>query len=314
MAFLDRDYYRSEGSGPFVAWLQNGLITKILVVASILVYVIQISTDRLVVGQSELAPGEVTTTLGLIGVNVLHGQLWRLLTFSFLHTTSSLLPFLFDIPLFWVVGHELEHRLGRKQYGIFLTLASLCAGLAVVAAERAGLGGQASVSAPVVGCSAVIAAMLIWLILETPRLKLTFFYSLTVPAWVLLAASLVMDAWGLVQLNDGRRFTLVSDFGALLFTIIYQGTKRATWRSSLSRRSRAPLSDPDLRIFREESNLPDQEEMPAPVPSDSDMDEHLEAQLDAVLAKVAERGQDSLTSAERAILNRASEVYRRRRR
>ena len=53
---------------------------------------------------------------------------------------------------------------------------------------------------------------------------------------------------------------------------------------------------------------------PAAMPADPDVDEHLEAQLDAVLAKVAKQGQSSLTSAERAILHRASEVYRRRRR
>jgi hypothetical protein len=54
--------------------------------------------------------------------------------------------------------------------------------------------------------------------------------------------------------------------------------------------------------------------MPAPIGPKSDVDEHLEAQLDAVLAKVAAHGQSSLTSAEREILKRASEVYRKRRR
>ena len=54
--------------------------------------------------------------------------------------------------------------------------------------------------------------------------------------------------------------------------------------------------------------------MPATIGAKSDVDEHLEAQLDAVLAKVAAHGQGSLTSAEREILKRASEVYRKRRR
>ena len=48
------------------------------------------------------------------------------------------------------------------------------------------------------------------------------------------------------------------------------------------------------------------------VPRD-DLDEQLEAKLDAVLEKVARFGQASLTDTERQILFRASEVYRKRR-
>ena len=42
-------------------------------------------------------------------------------------------------------------------------------------------------------------------------------------------------------------------------------------------------------------------------------DEQLEAKLDAVLQKVAEKGQDSLTDGEKKILIQASEIYKRRR-
>ena len=43
------------------------------------------------------------------------------------------------------------------------------------------------------------------------------------------------------------------------------------------------------------------------------MDEQLEAKLDEVLEKVKKQGQDSLTDDERAVLFRASEIYRKRR-
>jgi hypothetical protein len=43
------------------------------------------------------------------------------------------------------------------------------------------------------------------------------------------------------------------------------------------------------------------------------MDEHLEAKLDVVLEKVKKHGQESLNEDERAILFRASEIYRKRR-
>ncbi len=53
--------------------------------------------------------------------------------------------------------------------------------------------------------------------------------------------------------------------------------------------------------------------MTVPAPPREDVDEHLEAKLDAVLEKVARYGQDSLTDSERQILFRASEVYKKRR-
>ena len=57
---------------------------------------------------------------------------------------------------------------------------------------------------------------------------------------------------------------------------------------------------------------------PEPVPVSSaapnmQLDEHLEAKLDAVLEKVARFGQASLTDAERQILLKASEIYKRKR-
>jgi hypothetical protein len=71
---------------------------------------------------------------------------------------------------------------------------------------------------------------------------------------------------------------------------------------------------PNLRVYRPEH----EEEAPMPTPvtvaaPTSDLDEHLEAKLDAVLEKVTKFGKDSLTDGERQILMRASEVYKRRR-
>jgi membrane associated rhomboid family serine protease len=256
----------------------------------------------------------VTEALSVIGFRVMHGEVWRLFTFSFLHTTGSLLPFLVEIPLLWVIGHAVEERLGRGKYGAFLAASALAAGLAIVGASKLGLRGASFETSSVVGCASVIAAMLMWLILQSPRLNITFFYALTVPAWLVLAVSLIMDAWGLIWFGDARSLTLAGDFGAILFAVAFFAATRKPWPNATLRRSRPSRSDPDLRIFREEPSAREALPMPAPVPSNSDLDEHLEAQLDAVLAKVAEHGQESLTSAEHAILKRAAEVYRKRRR
>jgi hypothetical protein len=65
---------------------------------------------------------------------------------------------------------------------------------------------------------------------------------------------------------------------------------------------------PRLRVYREAPSTPVRSR-PRPIEDD----EQLEARLDAVLDKVAREGQASLTESEKAILVRASEVYRRKR-
>ena len=51
----------------------------------------------------------------------------------------------------------------------------------------------------------------------------------------------------------------------------------------------------------------------ANVAATSPIDEQLEAKLDLALEKVARTGKDSLTSEEKAVLMRASEIYKRKR-
>jgi hypothetical protein len=45
----------------------------------------------------------------------------------------------------------------------------------------------------------------------------------------------------------------------------------------------------------------------------ADLDEHLDAKLDAVLEKLSRHGRESLTEKERDILLKASEIYKKKR-
>ncbi len=322
MGLLDREYYREEEGGPFAAWLRQGLITKILVALGILAYVIQ-------VGSSKGGESAFTDSLALVGRNLAQGEFWRLLTYSFLHPTDSLFPFLFNLTVLWVVGRIVEERMGRTRYIAFYLLATMIGGLAMVAAARFGLN-QSSPTTHFLGASAPLTALLVWLLLQAPHERVLFFYALPVPIWALLAVAVGFDLLPAIAVGsdlggfinrapfptDGRRLTLVGHAAAALFGVAVHFAARPS-RRFLSRAAsaRRPARErPDLRIFRDEPSSESIEESPVPQPANSEADELLEAQLDAVLAKVADKGQASLTAAEHAILRRASEVYRKRRR
>ena len=318
MGLLDREYYREEEGGPLATWLRHGLCTKILVAVNILAFVIQIASQS----QSAIPnSGVFADALTLIGDRVMHGEIFRLLTYAFLHSTDAngLLPFLFNVMLLWVIGREVEERLGAGPFVAFYLLAALTGGLALLAAARFGLNGASLEQTRILGAAAPLTALLVWITLKSPQLRITFFYALTLPVWVILTVAVAFDVWGFFvpggDITSGHRLTLVGHLGASLFAAAVFGATRQPRLNTARRPARQPRrARPDLRIFREEK-APESIEDTRPTPPVSpEANELLEEQLDAVLAKVAAHGQTSLNLAEREVLQRASEVYRRRRR
>jgi membrane associated rhomboid family serine protease len=321
MGLLDRDYYRDDEGGPIATWFRHGLVTKILVTIVFVCFIIQISTTAHY-GASVSGPFAQTLSLNA-DLTLRRFEAWRLVTYAFLSPTDKygLFPFLFNALLLWVAGHAVEERLGRERYLAFFFGSTILGGLAMVGATFLRVRGASPEETYIVSGAAPVTALLAFLTLQSPRSTLTFFHSLTLPVWVLLAVAIGTDVLGLfvplsALASDGRHVTLAGDFGALMAAMMFHAALQSS-RGFVRRRRAPPQSDPDLRIFREEPPGIDddsEEEMPATIGAKSDVDEHLEAQLDAVLAKVAAHGQGSLTSAEREILKRASEVYRKRRR
>jgi hypothetical protein len=106
---------------------------------------------------------------------------------------------------------------------------------------------------------------------------------------------------------------VTAHLGGAAFGFLYY---KQQWRvlnfiPDLSSRRRA-RARPRLRIYHGDDAPTANVAAPA-APEASPVDEQLEAQLDAVLAKMASSGKESLTQSERELLLRASEVYKRRR-
>jgi membrane associated rhomboid family serine protease len=329
MGLLDREYYREEEGGPFMAWLRQGLITKILVTLGALAFIIQIASQSPRFDDS--TSSSFTGALSLVGGKVVQGEFWRLLTYAFVHPVDSLLPLLFNLTVLWAVGRAVEDRMGRGRYITFYLLATMIGGAAMVAAAKFGLNEASMEKTHFLGAAAPLTGLLVWLLLQSPHERVLFFYALPVPIWVLLAVAVGFDLlpaiavgfdfWGLIKPDplgiDGRRLTWVGHAAAAVFAVgvHFASRPRRTVRSRGAALRRPQRERPDLRIFRDEPPSSEAvEESPVAAPATTEADELLEAQLDAVLAKVADKGQSSLTPAEHAILRRASEVYRKRRR
>src|SRR5262245_55128238 len=114
MGIYDREYYRHEGSGFLRSFTGQGQVWKWLILINVILFVVQLGTRPAnLVGVFDLGP--VTDTLCLIPQAVLNGEVWRLLTYAFLHDPGSLLHIVFNMLFLWWFGSSVEDLYGPRE-------------------------------------------------------------------------------------------------------------------------------------------------------------------------------------------------------
>jgi membrane associated rhomboid family serine protease len=299
MGIYDREYYRKEGPSLLGSFTDHGKMCKWLIAVNVVVFICQLVTRSNPI---------VTDLFELDTVDVLHGQVWRLLSYAFLHSPDDLWHIVFNMLFLWWFGSDVEDLYGPREFlAVYLTSAFL-GGVAFVGGSLLGFPGERCV-----GASGAVMAVLVLCALHYPRRVIYIFFVLPVPIWLFVLFAVGRDAFTLLsRLPSGTAVTVHLAGAAFAFCYC-----KFHWRLldflPLLRRSRSRRK-PRLQLYREE-DMPSTEPVAvASAPSLREpVDEHLEAKLDAVLEKVARHGRESLTENERQILMRASEIYRRKR-
>lgn len=305
MGIYDRDYYRREETG-FFALAGRGQVCKWLIGINVGVFILQIITKQAprVVMDGTPGLGSLTDSLLLNTDAALHGQVWRLLTYAFLHDPGSLWHILFNMLFLWWFGADLEEMRGPREFLAFYLTAAFAGGLAYAGWQWIeGEPGRA------LGASGAVTAVMVLAACYFPSRTILVWFVLPLPIWAFVAFQVIQDSY--LFLGGIRTGTAVTcHLGGAAFGFLYykmQWRLLDLWsdlRSRMSRRSRTRL-----RIYRGE----EEPSRPASSAASSSFDEQLEAKLDAVLEKMASFGKDSLTPDEQSILLRASEIYKRRR-
>ncbi|MFM7151333.1 MAG: hypothetical protein ACKO23_15970, partial [Gemmataceae bacterium] len=81
MGIHDRDYYRPEGSGFFGSFAEQGRVTAWLIGVNIVCFLLQMMT------RTRDDQSAFTNAFILDVSKVMNGQVWRLLSYAFLHDT-----------------------------------------------------------------------------------------------------------------------------------------------------------------------------------------------------------------------------------
>jgi membrane associated rhomboid family serine protease len=326
MGIQDRDYYRNEGPSIFDSLMPRGMMCRWLIGINVVMLILQIvaqtaarpngDAPKLVrdehgqVVAIQPSEGVVTDWLILDVDAVRHGQVWRLLTYAFLHSTGGwMLHLVFNMLFLWWFGSDIEQLYGGKE---FLAIYLLSAFLGGVAYEIWGFAHQFRVG-PCLGASGAVTTMLILCALHYPRRTIYFFAIVPMPIWLFAIFNVLLDFAGFLDVGD-RSVAFCVHLAGAGFAVAYykwQGSIVGTlseifwWKKSRTR-ARLKLFNPD----------PDNEEAVAVSANSAPQaaaDEYLEAKADAVLEKILKSGKESLTTQEQEILKQAAAMYKRRR-
>jgi membrane associated rhomboid family serine protease len=321
MGIQDRDYYRKEGPSIFDSLVPQGVVCRWLIGINVAVFVMQVAAQF--TAHAQMNPdlpipsdGWVTDWFILDVDKVMHGQVWRLLSYAFLHSTNPgmyYMHLLFNMLCLWWFGSDMEQMYGRREFlAIYL-----------VSAFVSGLGYElwsicwGDFHARCLGASGAVTTMLILCALHFPR-RIVYMYILPMPIWLFAIVSVGIDSVRILGDISGHpsRIAAIGHLSGAAFAVAYYklqwsitGTLRewVWWR-------RANRARPRLKLFSPELDDPKE---PVAVSANSApsavVDEHLEAKLDAVLEKIAKLGKESLTPQEQDVLKMAAEMYKKRR-
>jgi membrane associated rhomboid family serine protease len=305
MGIYNRDYFRNDQRRLREGWLASGY--KWLIAANVVVFVLQ-----LLVTQTELIPVDdqhvaqvripiVTQAFELAPARVLHGQVWRLVTYAFCHDVRWVLHILFNMLFLAWFGATLERMYGTREFVMFYLLAAIVSGLAFVALAVV-LGDPT----PALGASGAVMAVVALYATHFPREEIYLLGLIRLQIRYFVLLYLVYDLWPVLgALGGGGQSDGVAHsahLGGLAFGYLYHrsglrlerawdGLKRfqPTWK-----RFRSPSRPESVRLYD-----PHEER-----------EQNLDVKVDVILQKILAHGEASLTDQERDLLRKASQRYK----
>ena len=304
MSWYDRDYARRESTGGFfrgcTAGLWGGSIVKRLMVVNVVVYVlcyvIQTPLSPLLTGQPRPSRVGIVYQPGLcemITTEVLHGQIWRVVTSQYLHS-PRMEHILFNMMGLYFLGKGLEQIWGNRKFFMIYTLSGICGNLLLMAA---GLAGWISSDVPAVGASGCILGLLGAAAVRFPRAEIYVY--MVFPIRIRTAAALfaIMYTWNVYRQGSNYGGDLCHLAG-LAFGVWY-----ARWGETWWARSGPRLRSTSRFAGRFRRAIPDAD----PTEPSTQATRVDAKEVDRILRKVYEGGILSLTPREKQTLREATE-------
>ena len=306
MGIYDRDYYRRDGRSFLGSLSERGTICKWLIGINVACFVLQMLST----GHHPQRTSPITDTLELHVQAVMQGEVWRLLTYSFLHAVDNPWHIVLNMVVLYFFGRDVEDAYGPREFLAYYLTAALLGGVAFLAT----MPGEGRC----IGASGAVMAVLVLAACREPSRILLLMFVFPCPIWLVVAFMVAKDAFEFLGGGHSGTAVQVHLAGSAFGFFYYQFHWRVTgWWPGFRTRWRR-ISRPKLRVYEEPDDDRYAAPVAAPVQSSSAIqanldDEQLEAKMDAILEKISRVGKENITEGEREVLLRAGERIRRRR-
>ena len=248
---------------------------------------------------------EFTESWALRASNVRGGEIWKLLTFQFLH--GSFFHLLINCLMIWFAGRQIEETLGKLKFLSLYLVAGVFGGLLQCSLTWVRLLPDVGVVGASAGVSGIIAAFAMMLWNRELTFLIMFIIPVTMRAKYLLLVLVVIDVVGLAA--GGTGIAHGAHLGGVLWGVFFvlmfvQGgtwtgaepwLKRIKERLNSGHERKVVTIDGGARAYSRK-NLGS-----ASVEEAS----FVEAEIDPILDKISENGIQSLNDRERLILEQA---------
>ncbi|MEZ6046091.1 MAG: rhomboid family intramembrane serine protease [Planctomycetaceae bacterium] len=279
MGLENRGYMQDEPQffGGRYSGSADRLIT-IVIIINVVVFLLQNLSPE--IGKS------VNELLLLNHDTLVHGQIWRLITYGFCH--GGIFHIFFNMLNFFFFGRMISQAMKASEFLAFYLLAIVVGGLTQIAFNM-------GVNTWILGASAGVSGLLLLAAMRYPRMQ--------VRIWGVIPIELRWLAIGFFVLsllstgNAGGGTAHAAHLGGALFGVAYQFFH---WNITGLFAEPGPFSKLK-NLFKRKPKLK------IHVPKKQ---QQLEEEVDRILAKIHEQGEASLTSKERKTLEKASKQYR----
>lgn len=285
MGIYDRDYYHGDQLRPLRPWDTRTMVTM-LIIANVAVFVANfLFTAR---------GGELMNALSLRSDDLQNPLKWyHFVTYGFAHDPGGISHILFNMLSLYFLGQSVEHKYGKWEFLRFYMAAIVLGGI-VWCSMRLG-----ETTGLLLGASGGTTAVAMLFVYSFPQATLHLYGIIPVKAWILGILIIAGNVFGgsagvaydvhLVGAVFATAYFFAGwNLGAI--TGIFQGVQT---RVKQQRRG--------LKVHRPRTQEPDAS------PSQDELES------DRLLDKIHREGKDSLTSRERAFLERYSRDMREKR-
>ena len=193
---------------------------KWLIAANVIVYIIQVLfVDARVMGRTLL------DFFNLSPYAVLHGALWQLATYMFLH--ASITHILFNMLALWMFGASVEETWGTRRFLQYYFICGVGAGVCVVLTNLL-LGN----SQPTIGASGAIYGVLLafGMLFPETEILLMFLFPVKAKYAVMIFGAIAL----LLSFEGGGKISNFAHLGGLLVGYIYFRTQFPSRRARLA--------------------------------------------------------------------------------